>query len=139
MNETMIENKDWSLKMKDFAPIVLRMGLSLVFLWFAFQQIINTDMWTSMIPDWIVSMTGQSAATLVHFNAAFEVVFGACLMAGYFTRVTALLLALHMLDITFTVGYTSIGVRDFGLSIATIAVFLYGTDLWCIDNFWRKK
>ena len=130
---------DTSEKMKVFAPVVLRIGLALVFLWFASQQILNTDMWTSFIPSWITSISGLDATFWVHFNGAFEIVFGLCLLTGYFTRTTALLLALHMLDITFTVGYSSIGVRDFGLAIATLAVFLYGTDVWCLDNFFGKK
>jgi uncharacterized membrane protein YphA (DoxX/SURF4 family) len=128
-----------SEKMKNFAPVLLRIGIALVFLWFGQEQLIHTSSWISFIPSWITSMTGISAATLVHFNGAFEVVFGFCLIFGYFTRVTALLLALHMLDITFTVGYNQIGIRDFGLSIAAIAVFLHGVDYWCIDTLLAKK
>ncbi len=75
----------------------------------------------------------------MHFNGAFEIIFGLCLLLGYFTQVTALFLALHMLDITFTVGYTSIGVRDFGLAVATISVFLYGSDMWCLDTYFLNK
>jgi uncharacterized membrane protein YphA (DoxX/SURF4 family) len=126
-------------KMRRFAPIFLRIGLSLVFLWFGAQQIINTNMWTSLIPSWLTSLSGISAGVWVHFNGAFEIVFGFCLLAGYFTRITALLLALHLLDITFIVGYTSIGIRDFGLSIGVISIFLYGIDSWCFDKFLAKK
>ena len=141
MNELKLTDYNESLsdKMKRFAPVVLRIGISFVFLWFASQQILNANMWTSFIPDWITSMTGLNAVTLVHFNGAFEIVFGLCLLGGYFTRISAFLLALHMLDITFTVGYTSVGVRDFGLSIAAISIFLYGIDCWCFDKFLLKK
>jgi uncharacterized membrane protein YphA (DoxX/SURF4 family) len=128
-----------SEKMKNFAPILLRVGVALVFLWFGQEQLLHTSSWVSFVPTWITSMSGISAVTLVHFNGAFEIVFGFCLIFGYFTRVTALLLALHMLDITFTVGYNQIGVRDFGLSIAAISVFLYGVDYWCIDTLLAKK
>jgi uncharacterized membrane protein YphA (DoxX/SURF4 family) len=130
---------DLSEKMKMFAPAVLRIGLSLVFLWFGTEQILHTSMWTSLIPGWITSLSGMSAATLVHCNGAFEIVFGLCLMAGYYTRVTALLLALHMFHIALTVGYSSIGVRDFGLSLATTSVFLYGADFWSLDTFGKKN
>ena len=127
-----------SEKMKVFTPVILRIGLALVFLWFGSQQIFNADMWTSFIPSWMIAI-GFNPTFLVHFNGAFEIVFGLCLLAGYFTRTTALLLALHMLDITITVGYSSIGIRDFGLFIATFAIFLYGADVWCLDNFFGKK
>jgi uncharacterized membrane protein YphA (DoxX/SURF4 family) len=128
-----------SEKMHKFAPAVLRIGMALVFLWFGTQQIFFTDMWTSLIPQWIMNLSGMSAVTLVHFNGAFEIVFGICLLAGYFTQVTALFLALHMFHIAFTVGYSSIGIRDIGLAIATTSVFLHGADFWCIDRFWDGK
>lgn len=126
-------------KMKKFAPIILRIGLSLVVLWFGTQQILNTGMWTSLIPTWLTSMSGIDATVWVHFNGAFEIVFGLCLLLGYFTRVTAFLLALHMLDITLTVGYTSVGVRDFGISMAMLAVFLHGMDAWSFDTLMKKE
>jgi hypothetical protein len=44
-----------------------------------------------------------------------------------------------MLDITLTVGYTSVGVRDFGISMAMLAVFLHGMDAWCFDMFMKKE
>ncbi len=136
---TIEQYENINLKMKKFAPIILRIGISLVFLWFGSQQLLNTNSWISFIPDWVVNISHLSAQTLVHFNGAFEIVFGICLLFGYFTRITALLLALHMLDITFTVGYTSIGIRDFGLSIATLSIFLYGVDAWCLDKYFLNR
>ena len=125
--------------MKNFAPTVLRIGLSLVFLWFGSQQLLHTGAWTGLIPEWVTSASGFEAATFVYFNGAFEIVFGICLLVGYFTRMSALLLALHLLGIIANVGYTPIGVRDFGLLMATIAVFLYGIDSWCLDKFLVKR
>ena len=125
--------------MNCYAPVVLRVGLSLVFLWFGSQQLLHTGAWTGLIPEWTLSLSGLNATTLVHFNGAFEIVFGICLLAGYFTRMSALLLALHLLGIIANVGYTPIGVRDFGLLMATIAVFLYGIDSWCFDKFLVKR
>ena len=126
-------------KMRSFAPIIIRIGISFIFLWFGTQQIFNTEAWTSLIPGWITSVSGINASVLVHFNGAFEIVVGFCLLFGYFTRITAFLLAFHMLDIMFTVGYSSIGIRDFGLSMATISIFLYGADSWSLDKFLIKK
>jgi len=125
--------------MKNFAPVVVRVGLSLVFLWFGTEQLLHTDAWVGLIPDWITSFSGISAEALVRFNGVFEIVFGFSLLMGYFTRVAALLLALHMLHITFTVGYNSVGIRDFGLSMAAISVFLYGIDIWCLDGWLLKQ
>lgn len=116
----------------------LRIGMSLVFLWFATQQFLHTQMWTSYIPEWVMKFSSLDAVTLVHINGSFEFVFGIALLFGICTRTSALLLGLHMAEITFTVGYDSIGVRDFGLSIATFAIFLYGADYYCIDRLFSK-
>lgn len=130
---------DNKMTMKDAAPIVLRIALSLVFLWFASQQFIYTEMWTRLIPTWLTDMTGLGAATFVNFNVAFEVVFGLSLLAGFFTRTSALLLALHLLSIVINLGYNAIAVRDVGLMLAMVAIFLYGVDRWCLDRRLEKK
>ena len=133
-----MENNNWN-KMKDLAPIVLRWGMALVFLWFGAQQILNAGAWTGLMPAWIVSASGLKATTLVHLNGSFEVVFGLSLLLGYFTRLTAFLLAFHMLDIVLTVGYSPIGVRDFGLLIGTLVICLHGMDAWSLDYLLGKK
>ncbi len=125
--------------MKKYAPTVLRIGLSLVFLWFGTQQLLHTASWLKMIPQSIVDISGFTAPTLVHFNGAFEIVFGICLLLGFFTRITALLLSLHLLNITFVVGYGATGVRDFGLSFAMISLFLYGADSVSLDAWLAKR
>ena len=121
------------MTMKEYAPVVLRLAISLVFLWFASQQLMSTEMWTGLIPVSLIETTGFSAANFVHLNAAFEVVFGLTLMAGFFTRVSALLLALHLLSIILNLGYSAVAIRDFGLMLALVAVFLYGADRWSFD------
>lgn len=126
-------------KMKFFAPTVLRVGIALVFLWFGSQQLLHTSAWIGLIPKSVIDISGLTASTLVHFNGAFEIVFGICLFLGFFTRTVALFLALHILDITFVVGYGATGVRDFGLSIATISLFLYGQDFVSLDAWFSRR
>jgi uncharacterized membrane protein YphA (DoxX/SURF4 family) len=123
--------------MNKFAPTILRIGLSLVFIWFGSQQLMNTQMWTSMIPQIVMDLSGLTASTLVHFNGAFEIVFGTALFFGFYTRAVALLLALHMIDITFVVGFDAIGVRDFGLSIATFTSAMLGAGALSVDLFFE--
>lgn len=122
-------------KLKKFSPVVLRVGMALVFLWFGTNQFIDTNAWIGFIPDSVVHVTSLDPATLVHLNGIFEIVFGAMLLLGIFTRFAAFLLVLHTLDIMYIVGFDSIGVRDFGLSIAMIAVWLNGDDMFTLDQF----
>jgi uncharacterized membrane protein YphA (DoxX/SURF4 family) len=126
-------------RMKSFAPAVLRVGLSLVFLWFGTQQLLTTPMWVKLIPQSVIDMSGLAAETLVRFNGSFEIVFGLCLLFGFYTRITSLLLALHMIHITFIVGYNGVGVRDFGLAMSTVALFLMGNHAWTLDSWIEKR
>ena len=120
-----------------YAPALLRYGMSAVILWFSLAQFFNAALWLAYVPDSIVSATGLSAITLVYFNAVFELLFGVLLVFGWQTRIVAFLLAIHLFDIMYVVGYGEIGVRDFGLAIATLVVAMNGADPLCIQK--RKK
>jgi uncharacterized membrane protein YphA (DoxX/SURF4 family) len=124
--------------MQKYSQPILRTGLALVFFWFAYQQITNTEMWTRMIPEMIVNLSGLSASTLVLINAWFEIIFGLALLLGFCTRIVALLLALHLLDIAYIIGFNATGVRDFGLAIATFSIFLHGPSYLSLDNKLKK-
>ena len=121
--------------MEKISPIVLRIGISLVFIWFGYNQLIDVQSWIAYIPESVMNMTGLKADLLVQLNGIFELVFGTLLLLGILTRYVAFVLMLHMIDITYIVGFDSIGVRDFGLSIAAIAVWLNGRDFLTVDSF----
>lgn len=116
-----------------FAPSILRYGIALVVLWFGIQQYIQPDQWTAFVPDSVVAMTHLSVSIIVFLNATFEIIFGLLLLFGWKTRFVAFLLALHLFDIMYTVGYGEIGVRDFGLAVGAFSIFMYGTDILCVD------
>ncbi len=122
-------------KLKKFSPVVLRIGIALVFIWFGINQISDTSQWLDYVPQWVSSLSGLSISTIVFLNGIFEITFGAALLLGFFTQFVALILTLHILDIMYIVGWNSIGVRDFGLSIAMITIFLNGDDFFTLDKF----
>ncbi len=95
----------WSTTSKDLAPAIVRIGMSLVFLWFSYSQLTNPAMWTRLVPEYAVSLSGMTATTLVYANGIFELVFGVLLLVGLYTRIAALLLALHLIEIVSSVGY----------------------------------
>lgn len=125
-------------KAKRFAPIILRIAMALLFLWFGTSQIMSPTDWIGFVPQSIVTLTGMSATTIVFFNGLFEIIAGSMLLLGLWTRVVAALLFLHMLDIAFTVGLDAIGIRDLGLAVATFVVFLNGADWWTLDHYIRS-
>lgn len=104
--------------------LVLRYGLAAMFLWFGFSQLLDSVNWVGWVPEWAVNILGIPPAFIVLANGTFEVIAGALLAAGFFVRPVAVLLALHLAFITVEIGLTAIGVRDFGLTMATVALAL---------------
>ena len=121
-----------------YAPVVLRLGLAAVFFWFGFTQIFDQSGWTGLIPAWITSLTGMSAETIVLFNGIAEVIGAFLLACGFYTRIVAALLALHLLTIIFDVGLGAVGVRDAGLMFALISVALAEPDTYTADVRFRR-
>jgi|SRR3989344_2877458 len=119
--------------LSSYAPVVLRAGLVILFLWFGLSQVSAPGDWVSWVPEW-TSAFGVSASTIVLLNGAFEVVLGALLAVGFYTRVAALLLSIHLLFIAYEVGYNDVGVRDFVLAIATLSLALFEPDQYTIDK-----
>jgi uncharacterized membrane protein YphA (DoxX/SURF4 family) len=122
-------------KQRDYAILILRVGLALVFLYFGVMQLINPAQWTRLLPGFTSSMPQE---TLIMLNGVFEVIFGLLLLVGFMTRWVAALLAIHLASITVNLGYTAIGVRDFGLTLATIALALYNNTKYSVDG-WRSS
>jgi uncharacterized membrane protein YphA (DoxX/SURF4 family) len=116
-------------KLNNYGPFILRVGIALVFLWFGSQQLLHSVEWTGWLPSWTQNLP-VSRTTFVFMNGIFEVIFGTLLFLGLFTRLSSLLLGLHLLAIAFTIGYNDVGVRDFGLAIATLSIFFYGSSKW---------
>ena len=120
--------------MKSFAEssrILIRVAISIVFLWFGINQIINPDYFMGYLPSFIL-LSGY-AKTFIYLNGTFEVIFGTLLAIGHFTRTAALLLTIHLVGIIIGLGYNDVAVRDFGLMLITFAIFLGGKDKWCLD------
>ena len=119
-------------RLRQASPAVLRIALALVFLAFGLWQLRDPASVVGWLPA-EASMIPIPGATLGLLNGAFEVLFGALLVLGVYTRLSALLLGLHLAGITLTIGFTQVGIRDFGLAFATLAVALYGPDAYGVD------
>ena len=121
-------------KSAEYAPIVLRFGLVFLFLWFGLSQVVNPESWTAWVPEWVSSIPGLNATSVVLINGVFETVGGILLAVGFWTRWVALALSLHLFFIAFEVGYNDIGVRDFALAVTGIALSLIGPDRYTLDS-----
>jgi len=125
-------------KFSKYSPLLLRTGIAIAFLWFGFSQIKNPANWVKLLPEFTQSLP-LSQNAFIYLNGSFEITFAALLLLGFFTRIVSLLLGLHLLSITYALGYGAVAVRDFSLAIATFAIFLHGADEFCLENLIIKK
>lgn len=113
------------MKKSSLAPLLLlRLGFTAVFAWFAGSQIANPTMWADLIPSWLTHLTGISATAIVLTNATAEFVLALLLALNIFVPIVAGLLALHLATIVIDLGLNSIGIRDMGLMISLVALAL---------------
>ena len=117
---------------KKHAPSILRIGISLVFIWFGVSQLINPGNFLGYVPGW--SLNIMSPLLTIMLNSIYEIIFGILMLLGLFTRLSALLLSIKLLIIILPTGYNDIAVRDFGLLISAVSVVLNGPDQLSIDS-----
>nr|AQS28390.1 hypothetical protein [uncultured archaeon] len=133
---TRLERK--TIKMEKYAKPLLRIAMSLIFLYFGFQQVSSPDAWAGFVPEFLTSAI-ITANNIVIFNGILELSLGLFMLLGLYTRFASLILALHLFGIAFSIGLNPLGVRDFGLSFATLVVFLNGPDEYTLDFKLAKK
>ncbi len=126
-------------KLSKYAPAIVRIGMGLVFIYFGTNQLMHPSSWTGFVPVAIPSLLGMSTIKFVLMNGWFEIVAGCCLLVGFQVRAVGLLLGLHLIGISLSIGFTALGVRDLGLSAATISIFFAGADAWCVDGWFAKR
>lgn len=127
-----------SNRMKEYALPTLRVGLALVFIWFGLTQIANVSDWVGWLPGY-ASALPISPEALVYINGTFELFFGLLLLVGFYIRLSASLLALHMVHILSVVGYGEIWVRDFALFVGVLTLAFYGQQNFSLDAFFKNK
>jgi hypothetical protein len=107
--------------MRRFGKQFLRFTFIIVFTYFAVSQFMNPEMWTGFVPKFLASTT-DTARTWVHINAVLESLAVVFLAFDRLVKWVTFLLALHLIGIATTIGFTPIGVRDFGLALSVLAL-----------------
>jgi len=113
--------------------VFLRVSMAFVFIYFGFVQVGAPDDWIGTVPEFLDG-TIVSANNIVIFNGVLEITFGIFMFIGLYTKFSALILSIHLALITLGVGFNPVGIRDFGLTIATLVVFFNGSDGYCVDK-----
>ncbi len=124
-------------KTERLVPVVLRFGMAGVFMWFGLQQLIDPSTWTAFVPAFTAN-PWISPVSIILLNGWLEVVAAVLLITGFWVRPIAYVLAAHMLFVALETG-GAIGVRDFGLTIACLALALGAVDTWTLDYWFNSK
>jgi len=105
---------------------ILRLGLSIVFLYFGIFQILDQSRWIYLIPDKFFNFYINEVlkSKLVFVNGIFDVIIALSLISGIFLKIFSILGFIHIVSITiFSLGFTPSGIRDLGLAFAILALF----------------
>ena len=122
----------------DLPKALLRISLALVFLYFGISQLTNQTYWIGFVPSFLTT-TFLTATKIVTLNGILEVILGTFLLIGLYTRISSLILSLHLAAITLSIGFNPTGIRDFGLTMATLTIFLSNLDKYTLDYKLKKK
>lgn len=120
------------------AIAAIRIALALVFLYFGFQQALHPNNWASQVP-LVLTNSIITATNIIMVNSALELILGTFLLLGLYTRLATLILGLHLVGISFSLGFNPVSVRDFGLAITTLALCWHGPDSYTLDERLTKK
>ena len=120
-----------------YTPLILRIGLASVLLWFGINQLIEPAAWSGLVNEFLENII--PAITLVRINGVAEIVMAVFLILGLFTRIVAVIHALHLLIIISALGYNDIAVRDFGLMVGAIALAFSGGGYLSLDEKLKKQ
>jgi len=123
--------------MDKYSKEILRIWISLVYLWFGFSQLFDPVSWIWWLPEWI-SVFPIDANIFIYANWGFEVILWLLLIFWFQTRIVALLMSIHMLIMVIhvwnQVWYNETFVRDFWILVANVVIFLNGKDSLCLDT-----
>lgn len=120
-----------NLFQQDYGQILLRWSMGLVFLIFGIMQIYAPTNWTGYLPDFI---TGSSSVLFVIVNGSVEIFLGLLIIFGLYTRIAAIILGVHLIGISVSLGFTALALRDWGIALATISIAFFDPDMYCFDR-----
>jgi len=118
--------------------IVLRIAISIVLFWFGVSGLFYTSTMVGYVPDW-ANIAGETLELTIQINGFIELILGLLIFTGLFLRLATIFFIIHMGLILAAVGYNEIGVRDFGLLLSGVALYLTNDHTLTLDAKFRNK
>ncbi len=111
---------------RNYPTWILIAASVLVFGWFGIDKFLNPVLWTGFLPVWMDGLLGMGKNTWILIVGAAEIALALALLVPH--RLIRLLATAgvigHLLMVLVQVGWNDIGVRDIGLLLGAVALFL---------------
>lgn len=122
------------MKKKDYALLLVRLSIGIVFLLFGIDKLVNPSSWLGYIPGYINNLIPFSIDTFIIILGIGESILGVLFILGLFTWLISLLSAIHLSLIIISVGYNDVAIRDFGLFLVVISLMLIKRHPFSLDS-----
>ena len=111
---------------KHVAMVLLIAALAFVFLVFGAWKFVAPILWIGWIPPWMEGFLGLSRETWLSIIGALEVVFAILLLVPLrrVRRIGCVLVMAHLVAVLTQTGWNDVFVRDAGLLVASLALFV---------------
>lgn len=114
------------MQRSSLANLTLTIGLATVFALFGLDKFWNPLLWVSWVPQWMDGLLGLDINAWLSFIGAFEILCAIFLVIPVhrFRKVGVSLIIVQLLVILPLAGFTDTGIRDFGLLMSAVALWL---------------
>ena len=112
--------------------LLIRIGLAAVFIYAGIHTLFNYQSWIGFVPGWIQSILDPKIFLYLH--SGFELILGIFLLIGFFLPITSLLTFFDIFAILIFYGVDDVTFRDFGLMMASLALFLLSREKSKVDK-----
>lgn len=114
------------MRLRQLRHLLMRIGISLVFLIFGIWEITSPAHWASYVPSFLTST--QNTLTLVRIHGSLLLIIGLAILTGTYLRIAAslgsIILLLIIVSLMIDTGYIEIVVRDVALLFLAVSVAL---------------
>lgn len=104
----------------------LTLGLASVFAFFGVDKFLHPIVWIGWIPEWMEGLLWIDSGLWLQIIGTFEIFCAVLILVPIHTlrKAGAMLMTLQLIAILPIVGFNDVGVRDFGLLLSTMALWM---------------
>lgn len=110
-------------------PLVMRLSLFFVFIWFGISEIVNPVYFSGYIPAFVRALPFFNSNLFIQTHGAVLTLLSLCLIFKFYLRITGILNILMLMQIIGSLllisGFNEIVVRDIGLLGLATSIWLY--------------